>query len=104
MFHVTCRLTAKNRAQLRNPTLGNRVWATFTFTFLLFFWNSPTGQTRRRVFTLDGPNDADSRLGVPLGGFIDIVPHFGGEITPKPQLFFLGGGRHWRFQAKRAKY
>ena len=32
MTHVTCRLTAKNRDQLRNPTLGNRVWATF-FTF-----------------------------------------------------------------------
>jgi len=27
MTHITCRLTAKNR----NPTLGNRVWATFTF-------------------------------------------------------------------------
>ena len=33
MTHVTCRLTAKNRDQLRNPTLGNRVWATRTFTF-----------------------------------------------------------------------
>jgi len=31
MIHVTRRLTAKNRDQLRNPTLGNRVWATFTF-------------------------------------------------------------------------
>jgi len=31
MIHVTCRLTAKNRDQLRNPGLGNRVWATFTF-------------------------------------------------------------------------
>jgi len=30
MTHVTCRLTAKNRDQLRNPTLGSRVWATFT--------------------------------------------------------------------------
>ena len=29
MTHVTCRLTAKNRDQLRDPTLGNRVWATF---------------------------------------------------------------------------
>jgi len=29
--YVTCRLTARNRDQLRNPTLGNRVWATFTF-------------------------------------------------------------------------
>jgi len=27
MTHVTCRLTAKNRDQLRNPTLGNRVRA-----------------------------------------------------------------------------
>jgi len=31
MTHVTCRLTAKDRDQLRNPTLGNQVWATFTF-------------------------------------------------------------------------
>jgi len=34
MTHVTCTLTAKNRDQLRNPTLGNRAWATFTFFFL----------------------------------------------------------------------
>ena len=31
MPHVTCRLTVKNWDQLRNPMLGNRVWATFTF-------------------------------------------------------------------------
>ena len=31
MIHVTCRLTAKNRDQLQNPTLDNRVLATFTF-------------------------------------------------------------------------
>jgi len=31
MTHVTCRLTAKNRDQLRNPTIGNRVWATFFY-------------------------------------------------------------------------
>ena len=30
MTQVTCRPTAKNRDQLRNPTLGNRVWATFS--------------------------------------------------------------------------
>jgi len=29
MTHVTCRLTAKNRDQLRNPTLGNQGWSTF---------------------------------------------------------------------------
>jgi len=32
MNGVTCRLSTKNRDQLRNPTLGSRVWATFTFT------------------------------------------------------------------------
>ena len=31
MIHATCRLTTKNRDQLRNPTLGDRVWATCTF-------------------------------------------------------------------------
>jgi len=29
MTRVTCRLTAKSQDQLRNLTLGNRVWATF---------------------------------------------------------------------------
>ena len=33
MTHVTCRLTAKNRDQLRNPTLGNRVWATLPLLY-----------------------------------------------------------------------
>ena len=31
MTHVTCRLTVKNRDQLQNPTLGNRVWITCYF-------------------------------------------------------------------------
>jgi len=29
MTHVTCRLTAKNRDQLRNHTLGSRKWAIY---------------------------------------------------------------------------
>ena len=36
MTHVTCRLTAKNRNQLQNPTLGNRVWATFALFSALY--------------------------------------------------------------------
>ena len=52
--------------------------------------NSPTGQTCRRTFTLDGSNDADLRKDVPFGGFVDIAFHFGGVNR--------------RFQAKRAKY
>jgi len=43
MIHVTCRLTAKNRDQLPNPTLGSRVWATFTFfnhkNISVIIWN-----------------------------------------------------------------
>ena len=31
MTHVTCRLTAKNRDQLRNPTLSSRVWLPLPF-------------------------------------------------------------------------
>ena len=31
MTHVTGRLPVKNRDQIRNHTLGNRVWAPFTF-------------------------------------------------------------------------
>jgi len=34
MTHVTCRLTAKNRYQLRNRILGNGVWATYYFYLL----------------------------------------------------------------------
>jgi len=41
MTHVTCRLTAKNRDQRRNPTLGNRVWATFTFSYFKVGWEIP---------------------------------------------------------------
>ena len=33
MTPITCRLNAKNRDQLWNPTLVNRVWAAFSFTF-----------------------------------------------------------------------
>jgi len=48
--------------------------------------NSPTGQTRRRIFTLDGSNDANSRKDVPFGGFVDIAPHSRAEIPQKPQF------------------
>jgi len=35
MTHITCRLTAKNRDQLQNPMLGNRVWAAFFTTSIV---------------------------------------------------------------------
>ena len=48
---------------------------------------SPTGHTRRQIFTLDGSNDADSRKDVSFGGFVDIAPNFGTEIHWKPQFW-----------------
>jgi len=42
MTHITRRLTAKNRDQLWNPTLGNRVWA----TFYLYITDSKLFQTK----------------------------------------------------------
>ena len=59
----------------------------------------PTGQTRRRIFTHDGSNDADSRKGVPFLGIFHIAPHLGGQNPQNPK--FLGVNR--RFQAKLAK-
>ena len=49
--------------------------------------NSPTGQTQQRIFTLDGSNDADSRMDVLFGSFVDIAPHFRGEIPRKPKFW-----------------
>jgi len=39
MTHVTCRLTVKNRDQLRDPTLGSRVWTTFS-SQVVYVWSS----------------------------------------------------------------
>jgi len=37
MTHVTCRLTAKNRDQLRNPTLGNLYLFTTGLTLVCWY-------------------------------------------------------------------
>ena len=51
-----------------------------------FFINSPTGQTRLRIFTLDGSNDADSHKDVPFGGFVDVAPQFGVKYPQNPNF------------------
>ena len=61
--------------------------------------NSPTGQTRRRIFAHDGSNDADSRKDVPFLSVVDIAPHLGGKISKYPNF----GGVNRRFQAKLVK-
>jgi len=49
MTHITCRLTAKNRDQLRNSTLGNRVRVTSPFFTL-------THQNSTALIVLPGPS------------------------------------------------
>ena len=56
----------------------------FIYTFLGTHLVTPTGQKRRRIFTHDGSNDADSRKDVLLG-YVHIAPHLGGQ-PPKTIL------------------
>ena len=58
MTHVTCRLTAKNWDQLRNPTLGNRVLATFLIILLC-------SRRRVRAFSDTAIRPSFDRLSVP---------------------------------------
>ena len=60
-------------------------------------------EARRRIFTLDGLNDADSRNGCAFWGFRWYCSDFGSEIPP-PQKKLNFGGVNRCFQAKRAKY
>ena len=53
-----------------------------------FLRKSPTGQTRRPIFTHDGSNDADSRKDVPFLGIFHIAPHLGGQKPPKTTNFW----------------
>jgi len=48
--------------------------------------NSPTGQTRRRVFTHDGSHDADSRKDVPFWDLFTRFPIYGSKPLKPPIL------------------
>ena len=61
MTHVTCRLTAKNRDQLRNPTLGNRVRATFTFFTAAIMPKLHVSSFQSSVFSLEGRSSTNVR-------------------------------------------
>jgi len=75
MTHVTCRLAAKkNPDQPRNPTLGNRVWAIFTFFTVWGMWKeAPMPKTRsirpvvsiqHRPVTVGTLDDSACRAGI----------------------------------------
>ena len=53
-----------------------------------FLRNTPTGQTARHIYTLNGSNDADSRKDVPFLALVDIAAHLWDQIAQKLQ--FLG--------------
>jgi len=81
--------------------LGKWVKYNEFFLFIPFFHELTyrlDRQTGRRIFTLDGSNDADLRKDVPFRGFVNIAPHFGGEITENPNFW----GVNRRFQSKLA--
>jgi len=44
------------------------IYAKNFLAMYLFFTDSPTGQTLRRIFARDGSNDVVSRKDVPFGG------------------------------------
>jgi len=57
------------------------------FIYTPFLRNTPTGQTARQIFTLNGSNDADSRKDVPFLALVDIAVHLGVQIAPKTQFW-----------------
>ena len=61
--------------------------------------DSSTGQTRRRIFTHDGSNDAASRKDVPFFWEFFTLLSIWGSKTENPQFW----GMNKRFQAKLAK-
>ena len=65
----------------------DEIWQKIIYFFIPFLGNSPTGQARWQIFTLDGSNDANSCKDVPFGVSRYCSP-FWGCNTPKIQ--FLG--------------
>jgi len=67
--------------------LGKWVKYNDFFYLYLFFMNSPTGQTRRQIFTLDSSNDADSRKDVPFGVSLTLLPILGVKSPENPSFW-----------------
>ena len=74
-----------------------------SYLFISFFENSPTGQTRRRIFTLDGPKRQELAQGWAFGGFRWYCFPFW-VWNPPPQKKNNFGAVNRRFQGKRAKH
>jgi len=97
--HVTCRLTAKNRDQLHNCTLGNRVWASFTF----IFYSGPPAHR---------PQTSDSKYPLPVGesqppSIARLVGPTRTSLSPNPRFttgLAVWGSLHTQTQTHRPRY
>ena len=69
------------------------------FLYLFYFMNSLQVRPVDRFSRLMAQTTRTRAHICLLGGFVDIAPHFGGEIPETPNF----GGVNRRFQAKRAK-
>jgi len=87
-----------NLVHIRPRRASGRMGEILPNLFMPLFGNSPTGQTRRRIFARDGSNDADLRKDVPCG-FRWYGSPFRGS-NPPPKNF---GGVNRRFQTKLTK-
>ena len=66
MTYVTCRLTDKDRDQLRNPKVGNRVWATFYYACVALrkYISLQRGRFRARSLASYKPRSSEDSMGV----------------------------------------
>ena len=87
-----------------NPSMRG-FWAngwniTKSFLFILFFINSPTGQTRRRILRLMAQTTRTRARMCLLGVSLTLLPILGVKSPENPNFW----GVNRRFQARRAKY
>ena len=109
MTHVSCRQTAKNRDQLRNPTLGNRVRATFSASGLVlavwvvaaFLSSSRSSETRGSLSTWLTSAVWVSGVAGAMSSLYDgpCTRHATGTVY-STHLFLLGEGGFSRFAKK----
>ena len=78
MTHVTCRLTAKKLDQLRDPTLGNRVWATF------FIIAKPVCYSTTRKQQFSGSGENCERNATDLAGSLVTSSRPPGRLQKRP--------------------
>jgi len=89
MTHVTCRLTAENRDQLRNPTLHSRVWATFTFLHRVYTQPRCVAVDTLGFFSIGPTNRSNMNL-----QFFEASIRSNGNITRALVLSVYGGRRY----------